>query len=118
MTNKKTVINSLCHLSATGDEVDRCYASRTLGVLGDTQAIPALIERLQDEDIDVSIDAADALGRIGDSSAIPPLLESLTHDPNGEVKTAVVEALGKMGGQEVIALLLKIACNILCIVSR
>jgi HEAT repeat protein len=80
-----------------------------LGILGDTQAIPVLIQALRDEDIDVSIDAAEALGRIGNPSAIPALLESLRHDPNGEVKTAVVEALGRIGGEDVIAPLLEIA---------
>jgi len=109
MANKKKVIDSLCHLTSTGDEVDRCYASSALGTLGDNLAIPALIQRLRDEDIDVSIDAVEALGRIGNPEAIPALLESLTNDPNGEVKTAIVEALGKIGGEEVIAPLLEIA---------
>ncbi len=109
MVNRKHIIETLCRLTETGDEVDRCYASRALGVLGDTSAIAALIERLRDEDVDVSIDAAEALGKIGDSSAIPALLESLTHDPDGEVKTAVVEALGKIGGHDVIAPLLEMA---------
>ncbi len=109
MTDKKTVIETLCRLTTTGDEVDRCYASRTLGVLGDANAIPTLVQCLRDEDIDVSMDAADALGRIGNHDAIPPLLESLKHDPNGEVKIAVVDALGKIGGQYVITPLLEIA---------
>jgi HEAT repeat protein len=109
MTNRKQVIETLCHLTSTGDEADRCHASRALGVLGDTSAIPALVQCLRDEDIDVSIDAAEALSRIGNPSAIPALLDSLTHDPNGEVKTAVVKALGKIGGTDVIVPLLEIA---------
>ncbi|MEK8018463.1 MAG: HEAT repeat domain-containing protein [Candidatus Parabeggiatoa sp.] len=108
MTNRKQVIETLCHLTSTGDEADRCYASRALGALGDTSAIPALVQCLRDEDLDVSIDAAEALGRIGNPSAIPPLLDSLTHDPNGEVKTAVVKALGQIGGTDVITPLLEI----------
>jgi len=109
MSHKKQVIKSLCHLTSTGDEVDRCYASKALGALGDAQAIPALIQRLRDEDIDVSIDAIEALGRIGNPQAIPPLLESLNSDPNGEIKIAVVEALGKIGGPDIITPLLDIA---------
>ena len=111
MTNRKQVIEALCHLTSTGDEVDRCYAAKTLGVLGDTSAIPALVQCLRDEDIDVSIDAAEALGRIGNASAIPALLNSLTHVPSGEVKTAVVNALGQIGGSDVIVPLLEIAKN-------
>ncbi|KHD08096.1 hypothetical protein PN36_18775 [Candidatus Thiomargarita nelsonii] len=109
MSNKKQVIESLCHLTSTGDEVDRCYASKALGALGDAQAIPALVQRLRDEDIDVSIDAIEALGHIGNPQAIPPLLESLNSDPNGEIKMAVVEALGRIGGQDIISPLLDIA---------
>ena len=109
MANKKIVIETLCRLTTTGDEVDRCYASRTLGVLGDANAIPTLVKCLRDDDIDVSMDAAYALGRIGNADAIPPLLESLKHDPNGEVKISVVDALGKIGGQEIIPPLLEIA---------
>jgi HEAT repeat protein len=109
MINQTKVIDALCHLITTGDEVDRCYASRTLGVLGNTQAISTLIQCLRDEDIDVSIDAAEALGCIGEPSVVPALLESLTHDPDGEIKTAVVEALGKIEGKEVIAPLLAVA---------
>jgi len=109
MINKTKVIDTLCHLITTGDEVDRCYASRTLGVLGETQAIPTLVQCLRDEDVDVSIDAAEALGRIGDPTVVPKLLESLTHDPDGEVKTAVVEALGQIEGTDVIAPLLEVA---------
>ncbi|MDM8562227.1 HEAT repeat domain-containing protein [Candidatus Marithioploca araucensis] len=109
LIDKKKVIETLCHLITTGDEVDRYYVSRTLGVLGEKQAIPSLIQCLQDEDIDVSMEAAEALGRIGDAEAVPALLESLTHDPDGEVKTAVVEALGQIEEQEVIAPLLEVA---------
>ena len=109
MANKKTVIETLCSLTTTGDEVDRCYASRALGVLGDANAIPSLVQCLRDEDVDVSMEAADALANLGNSAAIPPLLDSLKHDPNGEVKISVVDSLGKIGGNEVIPPLLEIA---------
>jgi HEAT repeat protein len=109
MVDKTKVIEALCDLASIGDEVDRCYVVKTLGVLGDTQAIPTLIECLRDTDIDVSIDAAEALGRMGNPTAIPTLLDSLMYDPNGDVKTAIVEALAQIGGQDVIAPLLEIA---------
>jgi HEAT repeat protein len=109
MADQKQVIETLCKLTTTGDEVDRCYAVRTLGILRDTLATPNLIQCLRDEDIDVCIDAAEALGQIGDTAAIVALKDSLQYDPNGEVKTAVVEALGKIGGTDVTAPLLEIA---------
>ncbi|MBE9562110.1 MAG: HEAT repeat domain-containing protein, partial [Proteobacteria bacterium] len=105
----KQVLEALCNLIATGDEVDRCYSAKALGKLKKSQAIPNLIQCLRDEDIDVVMDAAEALGNIGDSTAIPALLESLTNDPDGEVKTTVVEALVKIDSSETIITLLKIA---------
>ncbi len=105
----KQVIEALCNLINTGDEVDRCYSAQTLGKLKDKQAIPILIKCLRDEDVDVVIDSITALGNIGDSTVIPALLESLNNDPDGEVKTAVVEALANINSLETIAPLLEIA---------
>ncbi len=98
----------LCQLLQTGDEADRCYAARTLGILGDTKSVDTLIERLKDEDVDVSIDAAEALGNIGATEAVPALIESLENDPSGEVCTMIAEALGKIRSSESIDPLLKI----------
>jgi HEAT repeat protein len=98
----------LCQLLQTGDEADRCYAARTLGILGDTKSVDTLIERLKDEDVDVSIDVAEALGNIGAPEAVPALIESLENDPSGEVCTMIAEALGKIRSSESIDPLLKI----------
>lgn len=88
---------ALCKLLKTGDEVDRCYAARALGILGDKSAVAPLIDCLRDEDIDVCVDAAEALGRINDLRALPSLIESLENDSSGEVCTAVAESLGRLG---------------------
>jgi HEAT repeat protein len=112
---KTRVINILGSLLDKGDEVDRCYACRTLGMLGDNRVTDKLAERLRDEDIDVCIDAAEALGRLGVPDSISTLVESMYKDPDGEVKVAVVEALGQIGYQtgnrDVIEPLLDIAAN-------
>ncbi|MCP3868445.1 MAG: HEAT repeat domain-containing protein [Gammaproteobacteria bacterium] len=100
MSPRAQTVDTLCQLMSTGDEADRCYAARTLGVLGDPTAVDTLTAKLQDEDIDVCVDAAEALGRIGSPRAVPPLIESLTNDPNGEICTAVTKALGNLGGEE------------------
>ncbi|HHB92849.1 MAG TPA: HEAT repeat domain-containing protein [Thioploca sp.] len=105
----KQVIEALCNLITTGDEVDRCYSAQALGKLKDKQAVPILIQCLRDEDVDVVIDSIIALGNIGDPTAIPSLLESLNNDPDGEVKTSVVKALANINSSETIAPLLKIA---------
>ena len=111
MTLEKETHEVLCQLLQTGDEADRCYAARTLGILGDTESVNILIERLRDEDVDVSIDAAEALGNIGAPEAVPALIESLENDPSGEVCTMIAEALGKIRSEESIDPLLKILLN-------
>jgi len=108
MTLEKETREVLCQLLQTGDEADRCYAARTLGILGDRESVDTLIERLKDEDVDVSIDAAEALGNIGAPEAVPALIESLENDPSGEVCTMIAEALGKIRSSESIDPLLKI----------
>ncbi len=108
MTTYRETVDTLCQLVQTGDEADRCYAARTLGLLGDTASIETLIEHLRDEDLDVAIDAAEALGNIGSPKAVPALVESLENDPSGEVCTMVTVALGKIGDTDTIDPLLKI----------
>ena len=75
-SSKSKTVGVLCELLSTGDEADRCYVSRALGVLGDPAAIPDLIKHLHDKDIDVCVDAADALGKMGAASAINDLIET------------------------------------------
>jgi len=103
------VTSSLLNYLETGDEVDRCYAAKTLGNLKATEATKALLARLQDEDIDVCIDAITALGKIKEPSAIPLLLESLEKDPDGDVKLAVTESLAQYKSEAAIDALLKLA---------
>ncbi len=93
----KETLDTLCELLETGDDADRCYASRALGTLGDATAVDRLIERLRDSDLDVAIDAAEALGNIGSDKAVPALLESLQNDPSGEVCAMIARALGQIG---------------------
>jgi len=111
MPTKTEAITILCQLLSRGDEADRCHVSRALGRLKAPEALPALTERLYDEDPDVCIDAAEALGRIGDPEAVAPLLELLRHHPEGEVRAAAVEALANISDPRVPAVLLEIAAG-------
>ncbi len=106
---RSDVVAALCALLSEGDEADRCYSCRALGALGATEAIPALIERLRDEDVDVCVDAASALGRLGSPAVIDSLNDSLRNDPDGEVKIAVVESLARVADAQTIPVLLEIA---------
>ena len=100
MSPYEQTATALRKLLKAGDEVDRCYAARALGTLGDRQSVEPLIDCLRDEDIDVCVDAAEALGRINDISALPSLIESLENDSSGEVCTVVAESLGKLGSPQ------------------
>ena len=102
MTPYQRTTEALRILLTTGDEVDRCYAARALGILGDKSAVEPLIDCLRDEDIDVCVDAVEALGRIGDLSATPSIIESLENDSSGEVCTAAAISLGQLGSEEAI----------------
>jgi HEAT repeat protein len=101
----------LCQLLENGDEADRCYAARTLGTLRCQGAVDLLITRLTDEDLDVSIDAAEALGRIGSTEAVPALIDSLQTEESGEVCTAVTTALGQIADDSALDALLAVATN-------
>ncbi|MCU7846218.1 MAG: HEAT repeat domain-containing protein [Candidatus Thiodiazotropha sp. (ex Monitilora ramsayi)] len=101
-------VEVLCELLQTGDEADRCYAARTLGVLRSRSAMPYLIERLRDEDVDVCVDAAEALGKIADESAVPALIDSLQNETSGEISSMVTEALGRIANTDCVDVLLEV----------
>ncbi|MCP4076443.1 MAG: hypothetical protein GY744_09685 [Gammaproteobacteria bacterium] len=106
---RTNVVHSLRGLLNSGDEVDKCNASRALGTIGATEAINDLVIKLRDEDIDVCIDAAEALGKLNATKVVPQLIESLKNDPDGELKTAIVRALGDIKNPSSIPVLLEIA---------
>ncbi len=112
MADKQDVVQALRRLLDKGDELDRCCACRSLGVLGGRDAVQELVEHLRDDDIDVCIDAAESLGRLGDPAAVTPLIESLHNDPDGEIRVSVVEALGRLGGEQAIAALLSLLTSV------
>ncbi len=95
-------IEALIHVLENGNEANRCFAAQALGHIGANEAVSPLIERLRDEDEDVAIDAAYALGLLKDPQAIPFLWECYIHDPSGDVKVSVIEALGKIGGDNIV----------------
>lgn len=77
----------------------RLHAIETLGLLGDRNAVPLLIEQLQSNDREIRTRAARALGAIGDSTAGEPLM-ALLSDGAWEVRAAAALALGRLGISE------------------
>jgi len=84
-------------------------AARALGKLGNSAAIPALLEALEDEDEGLREAAARALGSLGAASALAPLCRRLSSGPAvagaaipgssrlQEPCEAMLEALGEIG---------------------
>ncbi|MCX7967257.1 MAG: HEAT repeat domain-containing protein, partial [Armatimonadetes bacterium] len=79
----------------------RLRAFRLLGRLKAQQAVPLLIEGLEDRKPEVRVVAAWALGEIGDQRAISALQRAL-EDKEPKVRREAVVALGKLGAEEVL----------------
>lgn len=77
------------------DEINRWKAAETLGRLGDTGAVEALIDTLWDDDSRVRLKAVWALGRIGDSRAILPL-RRLYRIEKEDMKDSITEAIDEI----------------------
>jgi len=75
----------------------RIAAVTLLGRVGDAAAVPAVVDRLADEDHRVRERAARACGRLGDPRAVTPLLERADDDV-AAVRREVATALGSIGG--------------------
>lgn len=82
----------------------RSEAALALGLLRDPQAVPGLLELLEDPHDQVRAAAIDALGQIGDPSAIDALLACLA-DPTRHERTRLVQALRAFGSTATAALL-------------
>ncbi|MEM7667583.1 MAG: HEAT repeat domain-containing protein [Pseudomonadota bacterium] len=98
------------HLTG-GDPVIRAAAARALGSVADSLAAPALARALLDEDPDVRTDAMGALAACATPAERAAILGSLRGDPVPEVKVAAVRALGRLGGDAVIALLTRLVAD-------
>ena len=91
---------ALKELLTDANEQVRAAAARSLGLLGVTEAVPLLVERLHDAPA-VRANASSALAMFGDE-AIPPLAEAL-QDEDPAVRAAAAEALGASKSAEAVA---------------
>ncbi len=94
-TNLDAAKVMLANLKST-DPFVRAGAARTLGDLGNPEAIEPLIGVLNDENLYVRAYTAEALGKFQDSRALHPLIEAM-NDEAFFVRAHVVEALGDLG---------------------
>lgn len=78
----------------------RSHAAWQLGRLGDTSAVPALIQLLEsDENEDVRWTAAWALAELGDEAALPALEKASRTDESDEVRSWAWEAVRLLKGE-------------------
>ena len=104
-------------------EVQRDFQKRTVGLVDELdvpgwlkvellrvtrsdEAIPGLLELVEDSDSDVRKRVADALGAIGSEVAISGLLKLVKHS-DSDVRSSVADAFGKIGSEAAIPGLLK-----------
>lgn len=100
-------LDSLITILKTGKREDRKKAAKMLGRLGNSKAVPALVDALRgDKSEGVREEAAEALGAIGDRDAVEPLVRAL-NDRDGGVRRDAARALGKLNDPSAIRPLLQ-----------
>lgn len=84
----------------------RARAAFALASVQRPEAVPGLVALLDDPSPDVRRDAAFALGQSAAHDAAEPLFDLLTREPEAAVRLVVLEALGKLGYDDVVERLL------------
>ena len=88
----------------TNDDHDvRRFVCDILGLIGDQAGTSVLIERLDDDNLNVAGAAADALGRLGAVPAVPALMATAASRP--QVTLPILDALGRIGHASALDLL-------------
>jgi HEAT repeat protein len=85
---------------AEDDEMRR-YLALVLGYTRDPEAVPLLVDALDDEDSQIRIYALWALGALGDPRAERPLVDALG-DPDAGIRKTAAFALGELGRTDAI----------------
>ena len=88
-------------LAALTDTRYNCQAWAAMGCAagGFTEAVPALLDLLDDRDWNVREQVVRALGRLGDASVVP-VLAQLLRDPQEYTRQHAADALADIGGPE------------------
>jgi hypothetical protein len=78
----------------------RAQAARALGRIGDSRAVPRLVEGLEDRSEELQEACCDALGRMGARDSLPALLRLLSAERSDRVVAAAGEAMSRLGSFE------------------
>ena len=92
------VLRSL--LSKQDCDVELPLVAQSLGVLGNSESVPVLIDSLNTDDLHLRLQAAAALGELRDERAIRPLGRLLTIEDDENVRANIVIALTSIGGPD------------------
>ena len=77
------------------DEIVRGYAARLLGIAGEREVLPYLLEALESGSGAARRAAVQTLGDLGNDDAAPGLVAALS-DPDGDTRASAARSLGKM----------------------
>lgn len=93
-------------LAALADTRYNCQAWAAMGCAagGFTEALPALLDLVDDGDWNVREQAVLAVGRLGDATAVPALAPLLDH-PQEHTRQVAADALADINGPEALAVL-------------
>lgn len=102
------IIDELVNQLTDEDHQVRRWAAETLGLIGSSEVLPALIMILaKDSESKIRSYAASALGKIRNTEAVRPLINVLNVDKENEVRKSAADALGLIGSSEALPALIK-----------
>src|SRR5690349_15146644 len=87
----------------------RRRAAEAIGRLADRRAVPALLDHITDDDVDVQIAVVRALGRIDDDGAIQPLIDWVVQEPCADSAEPAAQVLVRFRARAVDKLLASFA---------
>jgi HEAT repeat protein len=85
---------------AEPDATARALAAGRLADVGGSDAVPALLAALDDDDDHVREEVARALGLLADPAAFRPLIAAVRDDPGAHVREEAATAVGALGADD------------------
>ena len=82
------------------DPFMRASALYSMGRSADVRWIPYLLPELENDSPELRMEAARALGELESTAAVDPMIRMLDTEKDSEVRFAILEALGQIGGDK------------------
>ena len=97
-----SVVNPLLKALESDDVDTRAMAAKSLGLAGQTDAIPRLVDALGDETAQVRSQVAEALGELRAEGTVELLVNTLVADDDSNVRYFAIQSLVTIGGERVL----------------